>query len=187
MHKSIHYHLHCFRLIRRSISFPIAVTIASSYILPLFNYCNNLLFSLPAYKLIKLQRLQNYVVRCIHLLLRRSSDSITPLLKQLHWLPVYFLIKYKLSLVIHKCIHHNSPDYLASLLHLHTPTTPIHTRSSDPFSLLHTTYTTSTPPIYAHLPYLPLIIGTTYPITFEQDIKRHLKIYYFSHAFPPTQ
>ena len=60
MHKSIHYH--CFRLIRRSIPFPIAITIASSYILPLFDYCNNLLFNLFAYKLIKLQRLQNAVL-----------------------------------------------------------------------------------------------------------------------------
>ena len=81
MHKSIHYHLHCFRLIRRSIPFPIAITIASSYILPLFDYCNNILFNLPAYKLIKLQHLQNAVVRCVHLLPRRSSDSIIPLLK----------------------------------------------------------------------------------------------------------
>ena len=44
MHKSIH--LHCFRLIRCSIPFPIAVTIASSYILPLFDYFNNL-YSIP--------------------------------------------------------------------------------------------------------------------------------------------
>ena len=115
MYKSIHYH------------FPIDVTIASSYILPLFDYCNNLLFNLPAYKLIKLQRLQNAVVRCVHLLPRRSSDSITPLLKQLHWLQVSYRIKYKLSLKIHKAIHHNSPVYLASLFHLHTPITPIHT------------------------------------------------------------
>ena len=129
MHKSIHYHLHCFRLIRRSIPFPIAVTIASSYILPLFDYCNNLLFKLHSYKLIKLQRLQNDVVRCVHLLPRRSYDSITPLLKQLHWLPVSYRIKYKLSLKIHKAIHQNY------LLHIHTPTTPIHTRSSNTFLL----------------------------------------------------
>ena len=118
MHKSIHYHLHCFSLIQRSIPLPIAVTIASSYILPLFDYCNNLLFNLPAYKLIKLQRLQNSVVRCIYLLPRHSSDLITPLLKQLHWLPVSYRIKYKLSLTIHIAIHHNSHDYLASLRHM---------------------------------------------------------------------
>ena len=90
MHKSIQYH------------FSIAVTIASSYILPLFDYCNNLLFNLPAYKLIKLQRLQNSLVRCVHLLPRRSADSIIPLLKQLHWLPVSYRIKHKLSLTIYK-------------------------------------------------------------------------------------
>ena len=36
-----------------------------------------------------------------------------------------------------------------------------------PFSLQQHIYTTSTPPIYASLPYLPLIIGTPYPTTFE--------------------
>ena len=62
MHKSIHYHLHCLRLIRRSIPLPIAITIASSYIIPLFDYCNSLyiLFNLPDYKLIKLQRLKKW-------------------------------------------------------------------------------------------------------------------------------
>ena len=59
MHKSIHYHLHCLHLIRRSIPLPIAITIASFYIIPLFDYCNSILFNLPDYKLIKLQRLQN--------------------------------------------------------------------------------------------------------------------------------
>ena len=126
MHKSIHYHLHCLRLIRRSIPLPIAITIASSYIIPLFDYCNSLLFNLPEYKLIKLQRLQNAVVRCIHLLPRRSYDSITPLLKQLHWLPVPYRIQYKLSLTIHKAIHHNSlttlpPSYIYTHTHHSTP------------------------------------------------------------------
>ena len=80
---------------------------------------------------------------------------------QLHWLPIY-RIKYKLSLTIHKAIYINSPDYLASLLYLHIPDPPT------PLSLLHPTYTTYTPPIYAHLPYLHLTIGTPYPTTFEQ-------------------
>ena len=135
MHKSIHYHLHCLRLILFSIPLPIAITIASSYIIPLFDYCNSLLFNIPDYKIIKLQRLQNAVVRCVHLLPRHSHDSIIPLLKQLHWLPVPYRIKYKLSLTIHKAIHHNSPDYLASIIHLQTPITTLQTRSSNTFIL----------------------------------------------------
>ena len=45
-------------------------------------------------------------------LLRHSSDSLKPLLKQLNWLPIIYRIKYKLSLITHKIIHHNSPDYV---------------------------------------------------------------------------
>ena len=167
MHKSIHYHLHCLRLIRRSIPLPIVITIASSYINPIFDYCNSLLFNIPEYKLIKLQRLKNAVVHCVHLLPRHSSDSISPLLKQLHWLPVPYRIKYKLSLTIHKAIYHNSPDYFASLLHLHTPITPLQTRSSNtPLPL--PIYTNSILPIYDPLPSLPLTTGTHCPITYEQ-------------------
>ena len=192
MHKSIHYHLHCLRLIRRSIPLPIAITIASSYISPLFDYCNSLLFNLPTYKLNKLQRLQNAVVRCVYLLPRRSSDSITPLLKQLHWLPVLYRIQYKLSLTIHKAIHHNSPDYLASLLLLYMPTTTLHTRSSNTFILatphlynLHSShirsFSFSAPYHWNSLPnHLRTIISTP-------TFKRHLKTHLFSRAFPPTQ
>ena len=192
MHKSIHYHLHCLRLIRRSITLPIAITIASSYISPLFDNCNSLLFNLPTYKLNKLQRLQNAVVRCVYLLPRRSSDSITPLLKQLHWLPVLYRIQYKLSLTIHKAIHHNSPDYLASLLHLYMPTTTLHTRSSNTFILatphlynLHSShirsFSLSAPYHWNSLPnHLRTIISTP-------TFKRHLKTHLFSRAFPPTQ
>ena len=192
MHKSIHYHLHCLKLIRRSIPLPIAITIASSYISPLFDYCNSLIFNLPTYKLNKLQRLQNAVVRCVFLLPRRSSDSITPLLKQLHWLPVLYRIQYKLSLTIHKAIHHNSPDYLASLLHLYMPTTKLHTRSSNTFILatphlynLHSShirsFSLSAPYHWNSLPnHLRTIISTP-------TFKRHLKTHLFSRAFPPTQ
>ena len=182
-HKSIHYHLHCFRLIRRYIPLPIAITIASSYILPLFDYCNILLFYLPVYKLIKLQRLQNAVVRCVHLLPRRSYNSITHVLKQLHCLPVANRIKYKLSLTIHKAIHHNYPDYLASLLHiasLHTPTTPIHTRSSFTFLFtihnLHNLHSSHIRSFSLYAPYhwnsLPYHLRA---MTSTSSFKRHLK------------
>ena len=190
MHKSIHYHLHCLCLIRRSISLPIAI--ASSYIIPTFKYCNSLLFILPEYKLFKLQRLQNIVVRCVHLLPRRSSDSITPLLKQLHWLPVPYRIKYNLSLTIHKAIHNNSNDYLASLLHLHTPITPLQTRSSDTFILtiphLQKRYSSNIRSFVLSAPYhwnsLPNHLRTN---TSTPSFKRHLKTYYFSLAFLTTQ
>ena len=192
MHKSIYYHLHCLRLIRRSIPLPIDITIASFYIIPLFDSCYSLLFNLPEYKLFKLQQLQNSVVRCVHLRPRRSSDSITPFLKQLHWLPVPYRIKYELSLTIHKVIHHNSPDYLASLLDLHTPITPLQTRSSNTFILttphLHKLNFSNIRYFALYAPYhwnsIPNHLRTN---TSTPSFKRHLKTYYFSQAFTPTQ
>ena len=131
------------------------------------------------------------VVRCVHLLPHRSSDSITPLLKQLHWLPVSYRIQYKLSLTIHKSIHQNSPDYLAPLLHLHTHITPLQTRSSNTFILttphLHKLHSSNIRSFALSAPYhwnsLPnhLLTNTSTP-----SFKRHLKTYYFSLAFPPT-
>ena len=74
----------------------------------------------------------------------------------------------KLSLTIHKAIHHNSPDYLASLLHLHTPITPLQTHSSNTVILttphLHKLHSTN----IRSLPSLPLTTGIPYPITYEQ-------------------
>ena len=164
MHKSIHYHLHCLRLIRRSIPLTIDITIASSYIIPLFDYCNSLLFNLPEYKL---QLLQNSVISFVHVLPRCSSDSITPLLKNtLAASP----LPHKISLTIHKAIHHNSPDYIASLLHLHTPITPLPTRSSNTFIIttphLQKRYSSNIRS-FAPESSLPLTTGTPYPITYE--------------------
>ena len=141
-----------------------------------FSLIITLLFYLPEYKLIKLQRLQNAVVRCVHLLPCRSSDSITPLLIQLHWLPVPYLIKYKLSLTIHKAIHHNSPDYLAPSYFYTHPS--LHSRPvpPTPLSLPLPIYTNSTLPIYDPLPSLPLTTGTPCPITYEQ-----------THQLPPLK
>ena len=63
--RSIQFNLHSFRIIRNSISLSVSITIASYFILPLFNYCNILIFSLPGYQIKKLQILQNALVRYI--------------------------------------------------------------------------------------------------------------------------
>ena len=125
----------------------------------------------------------------VHLLPQRYLDFITPFLKQLHWLPVSYRITYKLSLTIQKAIHHNSHDYLSSLLHLHThyythrPVPP--TSLSLPLPI----FTNSILKIYAPLLSLPLTTGTSYPNTYELNLsipsfKRHLMTHYFSLPSP---
>ena len=51
-----------------------------------FDYCNGLLCGIPEELICKLQRVQNNAARVITL--TKKYDHITPVLKELHWLPV---------------------------------------------------------------------------------------------------
>ena len=66
--RSINCHNHSLGIIRNSISLSVSITLASSFILPFFDYCNILLFSLPGYQIKKLQILQNALVRFLKLI-----------------------------------------------------------------------------------------------------------------------
>jgi len=42
----------------------------------------------------------------------RKFDHITPVLRELHWRPVRYRIKYKLAMIVYKCLHGLAPIYL---------------------------------------------------------------------------
>ena len=42
---------------------------------------------------------------------RRKFDHITPVLRELHWLPIKERIEYKLSSLISKCMHDQASKY----------------------------------------------------------------------------
>ena len=75
------------------------------------DYCNSLINNIAKEDLSKLQRVQNCLARA-----PRFSPSL-PLLKQLHWLPVNYRIKFKLSTLTYRALAIHQPPYLASLLH----------------------------------------------------------------------
>ena len=79
------------------------------------DYCNSLLYVLSKSLLRKLQSVQNSAAHIITL--SRKYDHITPVLTQLHWLPVHFRIVFKILLLVYKCLNGMCPIYLANLLH----------------------------------------------------------------------
>ena len=46
---------------------------------------------------------------------------ITPVLRELHWLPVFFRIEFKIMLITYKALHDRAPIYIQELLQLYAP------------------------------------------------------------------
>ena len=68
----------------------------------IMDQCNSLLYALPESQIAKLQRIQNSAARLVSL--SRKYDHITPILHELHWLPVKYRIIYKILLLTYKCL-----------------------------------------------------------------------------------
>ena len=80
---------------------------------------NSLLYGVPQEQLNRLQRIKNIAARVV----TRSKKSchITPILKDLHWLPVRYRIVYKILLIVYKAVNGLSPLYISNLLSFYTP------------------------------------------------------------------
>ena len=83
------------------------------------NYCNNILYGINGYLVSQLQHCQSNVARIVSL--RQKYDQITPVLKELHWLPVEKRIIYKIVLLAYMAQHGMAPAYLSSLVSLYKP------------------------------------------------------------------
>ena len=83
------------------------------------DYCNSLLYGVPKFQLQKLQHVQNAAAR----LITQSCkyDYITPVLINLHWLPVEYRVKFKLLLLTFKALNELAPKYLTDLIEYYTP------------------------------------------------------------------
>ena len=90
-------------------------TLVNSFVSSRLDYCNSLLHGINASQLNKLQRVQNAAARLISGALWR--DHITPVLRELHWLPVRERIRYKIATLLHKSMHNAAPYLLIGTLH----------------------------------------------------------------------
>ena len=81
-------------------------------VLSRLDYCNSILFGLPANLIQRLQSVQNAAARLTFRI--RRSEHITPELISLHWLRVPERISFKLTVLTYRSIHGTSPSYLQS-------------------------------------------------------------------------
>jgi hypothetical protein len=114
--RSCFFQLRRLRQIRRSAGPEVTKKLVSALILSRLDYCNAALAGLPQSTIQPLQRVQNTAARLISNTGRRKH--ITPVLKELHWLPVNLRIKYKLCLLMHLIHTHQCPQYLQQIVSL---------------------------------------------------------------------
>ena len=117
--KKAYYQIHLIAKIRNDISEDAAKKLVKDNVLSHLDYCNSLLAGLPDNAISRLQRVQNCAARLVKRTNRRSH--ITPVLKDLHWLPVKFRIMYKINLLTYNALQNNCPMYLTELLHEYNP------------------------------------------------------------------
>ena len=88
------------------------------------DYCNSLLIGAPNSVIQLMQKVQNTAARLI-LRAPRYQNCGTPLLQQLHWLPISEWIKYKTACMCYNAITGSAPSYLSELLHLYLQSLPL--------------------------------------------------------------
>ena len=134
--KSINYNLYSVGKIRRYIDKPTAEKIINASVTSRLDYCNSLLYGVKSNLINKLQLCQNNAARIITQC--RKYDHITPVLKELHWLPVQQRICFKILLITYKALNGKAPEYVCDMLSHYTPTRPL--RSEDKHLLVNPRY-----------------------------------------------
>ena len=117
--QSSFFHLRNIGFIRKYLTYDAAKIIIHAFVVSKLDYCNSLLYGLPSYLIRKLQHVQNSAARLVNQCPRFCH--ITPVLRDLHWLPVSFRIEFKIMLITYKVLHDQAPIYIQELLRLYTP------------------------------------------------------------------
>ena len=92
--QSCQFHLQRISRIRHLLDIETMKILIVSFVLSRIDYCNALLKSAPKYVIEKLQKLENRAARMV--MNCGFRDHITPILKDLHWLPVHLRIDFKI-------------------------------------------------------------------------------------------
>lgn len=110
--KKSFYELRQLRIVIDSLNAKAASTLVHALINTRLDYCNSLLTNASVEQIKRLQRVQNSAARLITGTGRR--EHITPVLRNLHWLPVKDRISFKILSIVDKCLKGEAPKYLST-------------------------------------------------------------------------
>ena len=127
--KTTYYQLHNIFRIRKYLTVGATRTLVHALVTSMLDYCNSLLFGIPERLIARLQRVQNTAARLITATPRVAH--ITPVRRELHWLPITHRINYKILLLTFKSLRGLAPEYLAELLQRYNPSRVLRSGSQD--------------------------------------------------------
>ena len=182
--KSCYLHLRHLGQIRKYLTPDATATLVHAFVTSKLDNLNSLLHGIPDYLIDKLQLIQNQAAKII--LRKKKFDSVTPLLRSLHWLPVQYRLDFKILLITFKCLNGHAPEYLCKLLHSYVPSRSLRSSSKD--LLKEPSYRTNSYGKRAFSVIAPRLWNSL-PMEIKSSpsvasFKRSLKTHLFKQAFP---
>ena len=117
--KSVYLQIRKISKVRRQLNRRITETLVNTLVTSRLDYCNSLLCGVPKKTIKKLQCAQNASARLI--MLAKKRDHVTPLLRELHWLPVTYRSDFKTLIITYKVLNGLAPQNINNLLTAYVP------------------------------------------------------------------
>ena len=116
---SAYFEIRKISTIRKYLTTEATKTLVTSLVISRLDYCNVLLAGVPQSLLDRIQKVLNCAARLIFRATKR--DHVSPLLSELHWLPVQQRINYKIGILCFNILSGFAPPYLSELVEPYTP------------------------------------------------------------------
>ena len=114
--KSCFLQMRNLRRIRKYRTPEVAVLAANALVNSRLDYCNSLFRGLSYFNQHQLRSIQNTLARIVTN--HRNYAQVTPILKQLHWLPVKYRCMFKTATIVYQFLNSGSPSYFEPFLSL---------------------------------------------------------------------
>ena len=125
--KNCYFHLRRLGQIRHLLSKEAANAIAVATVTSRLDYCNSCLWRIRGSELDRLQKIQNTAARIVSR--QKGRDHISPVLKDLHWLPIRQRIDHKILSLTFSCLNGLAPEYLSESIPRHISTRSLRSNS----------------------------------------------------------
>ena len=126
--KSAFYHRRTITCIRKYLSMQTTDILIHAFLTSKLDHWNSLPYNVPKNVIKQLQLVQHAAGRQITC--ARKCDYITPILFDLHWLPVSEQVNFKILLLTFKALHQQSPTYIQDLITRYLPSRSLRSPST---------------------------------------------------------